>query len=153
MHSEWSSNRKREGRRAPWNPSAWENVIQRVGWRDKRTAAAVLNDGNKAKDLIELLNDQSHMEQAAATEMPLAKATVLANGGNGVTESPTKDLNSWLDSSIGSMDGLCSGPSSPKGDPGVGPSYAQGLCLCCQTVLDRATHMRPLKDKLLETGR
>ena len=110
----------------------------------------MLIDGNKDKELI---NDQADIELAATSEMPLAEAEVLANGGNGVTESPTKDTLSWLDYSSCSMDGLCSGPSSPKDDPGVGPSYAQGLCLRCQTVLKKATHMRPLKDKLLETGR
>ncbi|XP_059914904.1 uncharacterized protein si:ch211-227n13.3 isoform X1 [Gadus macrocephalus] len=151
MHSERSSNRKREGRRATGNTSAWESVIQPGRWRDKRTSSAVLIDSDKDKDLIELINDQSDMELAAATEMPLVDAAVLVNGGYGETESPTKGLNSGHDSSNCSMDALCSGPSSPKEDPDVGRSYAQGLCLCCQTLLKRATHSWPLKAKLLET--
>ena len=152
MHSEHSSNRKREGRRATGNTSAWESAVQRGRWRDKRTSSAVLI-GSEDKDLIELINDQSDMELAAATEMPLVDAAVLVKGGDEETESTTKGLNSGHDSSNCSMDGLCSGPSSPKEDPDVGRSYAQGLCLCCQTLLKRATHSWRLKAKLLETGR
>lgn len=149
-----SSRSKRNGQRLNGNPKGRPNGGHLTDIR----AAAESTDSDEADDLLDAIDRQSSGGETTTS--------VAGIGSAGVATIDDTEI-STLDSSHCSLDGRCSGPSSPRavtrvarGSAPTSPravtrvargSAPQGWCPGCQKVWQKARHMRqPQKDKLLD---